>query len=279
MNILQFLFKVQRRLLFHATHLLTDIQGQSLYSFQLADGSRFDYPLKSEVGRGLFMGSFEKTEINFIRQKIKPGDVFLDIGANAGLYTVIVSKIVGPTGHVYAFEPGERELELLQRNITNNNLANVTIVKCAVSNKKSEVEFAISHDGAMNSLSKTNHPAQKIKEWKTVQTTTIDDFMQDFNVPQINFIKIDVEGAEHLVFEGASKLLSTSKEKSPAILFECCDLTSRSFGYKVVDFLQELTNAGLNISVLDRDAHLVDLKSYQKPEEIGNKTYNFVATI
>lgn len=279
MNLQQLIYKIQRRLKLYVWHLLCVIKGTSIHSFRLTDGSQFDYPFKSEVGRCLFIGAFETAETEFIRQKIKVGDIFLDIGANAGFYTVIVSKIVGSSGHVYAFEPGERELNLLRRNIANNNLSNVTIVERAVSNEKSTVRFAISHDGAMNSLSETNHPSQVVQEWKMVEATTIDDFIKDFNVTDIDFIKIDVEGAEHLVFEGAKQFLSIDKSRFPTILFESSDLTASGFGYSVSDFLQKLDSLGLRICVLDEGSNPVDIIEYSKQEKIGNTIYNFIATM
>ncbi|NJL10297.1 MAG: FkbM family methyltransferase [Calothrix sp. SM1_7_51] len=163
------LFKIKRRIAFYFWHFLCLIKPNAVKEFKLMDGSRFNYPLKSVLGLGLFINSFEASEIEFVRQSLQPGDVFFDIGANGGFYTVIAAKQVGSTGHVYAFEPGSRELSLLRRNIEINNLSNVTIIERAVSDKKSTTKFAISHDGAMNSLSQTNHPEQKIEAWQTVE--------------------------------------------------------------------------------------------------------------
>jgi FkbM family methyltransferase len=270
--------KFRRRLKFYMCRVQCALAGSPLYSFELADGCRFEYPLKSEVGRALFLGVFETREVEFIRKQLQAGDVFLDIGANAGFYTIIASKIVGSSGHIYAFEPGIAELEMLRRNIANNNLTNVTIVERAVSNEKGTAKFFISNDGAMNSLAKTNHPEQIVKGFQTVETTTLDDFIKDFGLSQVNFIKIDVEGAEHLVFEGAKQFIADRQGNLPPILFECTNLTSSGFGYEANDFLQKLSGSGLRISVIDEQLNLTAVADYQQPEEIGGKIYNFVAT-
>ena len=117
----------------------------------MADGSEFDFPLRSYIGYALFANQFEETEIAFMRKSLRSGDIFLDIGANGGIYTVIGAKLVGPEGHVYAFEPGERELKTVKHNIELNNLTNVTLIDCVVSDKGGIARFAVVSDGALNS--------------------------------------------------------------------------------------------------------------------------------
>ena len=107
------LFKVRRRILSYILPWLYKLKcaftKNEIFTFKLADGSDFDYPLKSYIGYALFANEFEKTEIAFLRRSLRSGDIFLDIGANGGVYTVIGAKLVGSEGHVYAFEPGEHE--------------------------------------------------------------------------------------------------------------------------------------------------------------------------
>ncbi|BAY33767.1 methyltransferase FkbM family protein [Nostoc carneum NIES-2107] len=272
MNIKHIVWKLQRRIKLYLWQIICWIQPNTIKTFTLIDGSRFDYSLKSALGQALFIQSFETSEIEFVRQSLKKGDIFLDVGANGGLYTVIAAKQIGHTGHVYAFEPGLRELSLLRHNIAVNNLSNVTVIEKAVSNQKGKTQFAISHDGAMNSFKVTNHPQQKIKEWQTVEIISLDDFIQEFNVGKINFIKIDVEGAEHLVLEGAKNILSHHKM---IILFEAAEINAASFGYSVHNFLQELINLGLTIYYLNPSGDLVNVDEHN--DEIGKKIYNFIA--
>lgn len=269
----QIIVRIKKRIYYHFWQFLCLIKPQAIISFKLIDGLTFEYPLKSVIGQGLFLNSFEKSEIEFVRKSLKEGDVFFDIGANGGFYTIIAAKQVGSTGHVFAFEPGLRELSLLHRNIEINNLSNVTIIKQAVTNRKGTTKFGVSRDGAMNSLSKTNHPEQQIEEWQTVKTISIDEFMQEFNIPKINFIKIDVEGAEKLVLEGAKKLLSANRNIT--ILFEASDLTSSSFGYSVKDFLQDIVVSGLSVYHLDKEGNLKDVSIDNA--DIGKNIYNFIA--
>jgi FkbM family methyltransferase len=245
-----------------------------IYNFVLIDGSKLDYPLKSAVGRSLFANGFERGEIEFLRGSLKPGDIFFDVGANAGLYTVIAAKQIGESGHVYAFEPGECELKLLRHNIAINNLTNVTIIEKAVSNTTGKTQFAISRDGAMNSLLKTDHPQQQIERWQLVELTTLDSFVQELDIKKVDFVKIDVEGAEKLVFEGAKNIL-TSKNQT-VFLFEATDLNANSFGYSQQDLISLLLSRALFVYSLNVSGNLEGISNLTS--KIKKKHYNFVAS-
>lgn len=248
--------------------------SKPLTTFFLKDGSRFDYPLKTAIGSLLFCGGFENKETKFLQQTLKPGSIFFDIGANGGFYTVVAAKKVGVTGHVYAFEPGQSELKILRHNIAINHLTNVTIVECAVGNKSGKAQLAISSDGAMNSLAKTNHPQQCIEHWQSVEIIKLDDFCQKYSITKVDFIKIDVEGAEKLVFEGARNIFLSDHEIK--IMFEASDLNASGFGYSVKEFLEKIMDLGMKLYYFDRTSSLVEVKDYNP--KLGNKIYNFVAT-
>jgi len=275
MSIPQFFPKIYSRLLDYIWQLKSAIWKNKFVTFTLVDGSQFDYPLRSAIGRSLFTRRFEVAELAFVRLALKPGDIFFDIGANGGIFTVIAARRVGPGGHVYAFEPGLRELELLYRNIKKNNLANVTVVERAVSNASGKSQFAVSRDGAMNSLSRTNHPGQEIQGWRIVETVSLDDFVDEFYIQKVDFIKIDVEGAEKLVFEGASRLLLPGCRVT--ILFESSELNASGFGYSVREFLSSMSKTGLSVYYLDQDCSLLPI--LMQDIRLGREIYNFVATV
>ena len=248
--------------------------GGRLASFKLSDGSKFAYPADSIIGFALFNGTFESAELRFIRENLKPGGVFLDIGANAGIYSIIAAKSVGPGGRVVAFEPDSRNLELLRRNIELNQLSNVTVVSKAVSNTVGSSPLAISRDGAMSSLAQTNHATQIVEKWETVETTTLDAAIRALDVAHVDLIKIDVEGAEMLVFEGARETLE--ENRAALILFESADVAARSFQYGAKDVLLELQRMGFAIRCFDGRS-LKPLDSFDDPR-IGRDIYNFVAS-
>jgi FkbM family methyltransferase len=247
--------------------------SNQLFLFTLRDGSHFYYPLNTAIGKSLFIEEFEKQEIQVVENLLKKGDTFVDIGANGGFYTVIASKIVGDTGHVYAFEPGLEELDLLQKNISANNLNNVVVIKKAVSNIKGTTQFAISKDGAMNSLLETSHPDQHVKEWRDVEVTTLDDTVKEFNIKKVDFVKIDVEGAEKLVFEGSRKALFS--DINSVILFESCSVNAPSFGYSTEELLKYMLDNGMFVYYIGDKSQLLPIHEYNPI--FGTYIYNFVA--
>lgn len=242
-------------------------------SFVLPDGSRFNYPADSVLGFSLFTKTFEVEELKFVQEHLRPGGTFVDVGANGGVYSIIAARHVGPGGRVIAFEPDPRNVALLRENIALNKLNNVTVVEKAVSSADGTGSLAISRDGAMNSLAKTTHAGQQIEKWQTVTTTTLDHALQALDVGKVDVFKIDVEGAERLVLDGAAETLKTSPDA--VILFEATDLAATSFDYTARDLLKTLTAQGFRISSFD-GAKLTPVENVDDPR-IGRELYNFVA--
>lgn len=267
-------FKIRHRLLYPVWFIYCIIKPDKIGNFVLFDGSSFEYPIKSAIGCYLFTGMFEPAEVAFVQENLKLGDIFFDVGANAGIFTVIAAKKIGPNGHVYAFEPGESELKLLKHNIAANNLTNVTVVESAVSNKSGTAQFAVCYDGAMNSLAKTDHPGQKIKAWQTIETISLDEFVEKMNINKVNLIKIDVEGAEQLVIEGGAATFASQEQLM--ILLEAANLNASSFNYSVWDLLSKLIDMGFNMYYFDSMGSLSKVAGYDA--KLGTKIYNFIAS-
>jgi FkbM family methyltransferase len=134
---------------------------------------------------------------------VKPADVVYDIGANVGFYTLLASRLVGPAGHVFAFEPLPRNLGLLRKHVAINSLSNVTILPQAVSDKPGEALFSTSADPAQNGLTEQGDIR--------VQVTAVDVLLDKGEIKPPNLMKIDVEGAEAMVLRGAAKAISAHR--------------------------------------------------------------------
>jgi FkbM family methyltransferase len=267
--------KAMARLRAGVWRLLTSVSdAQRIYTFTLPGGARFDYPLSSAIGEELFAGRFEPAELAFVCRHLKPGDVVLDLGANAGLYTLLAAQAVGERGHVYAFEPGSRALELLRRNIALNHLTNVTVIEAAVSNHTGEASFAVANDTALSSLADIGRADQQIATWQTVKTVRLDDAIAQYGMGAVSFIKMDVEGAEKLALDGAPHLLSRSSGPL-TILFEAFEQNTRAFGYSVGELLDMLRLRGFSLHAFDRSLTLHPL-DHLGPD-VGTSIYNFVA--
>jgi FkbM family methyltransferase len=206
--------------------LVLDPQARAI--FTLEDGLRFECALGDSAGRILTVaGTIEGAEREFVRRSLKPGDVFFDVGANLGLFTLTAAQRIGPSGHVYAFEPSQREAHYLRRNLELNQLTNVTVVTQAVSDQCGTARFAIAADGGNNSLMRNAHPQQQIQAWQEVEVTTLDTFIAAHAMLRVDLMKIDVEGGEVDVLRGAARLLNG--QRPPTILCEFCDVTAAGF--------------------------------------------------
>ncbi len=274
MTINNTLQKIIRKLKYYYWMVLSKTYPAWVRSFKINDHVRFDYPINSVLGSGLFIGNFEHNEINFFGDNIKTGDTVFDIGANGGLYTIIAAHKVGPNGHVYAFEPGTKELDLLRHNIQKNKLSNVTIVDKVICDKVGTTKFGISKDGAMNSILETDHPSQDIERWEEIESITIDSFIHSNNIKKVNFIKIDVEGAESLVFNGIKTSFQVIKDA--IFLFESSELNSSYLDCRVKDLIKNVGNMGFNIYYLSDEGELTNVE--ENNPELGYKIYNFIAS-
>jgi FkbM family methyltransferase len=276
---MQSYLSIANKIRYHLLTLLWEINcffiGDRKVRFTLAEGSQFDYPLKTTIGRLLWVDNFEKAELKFLIESLKPGDIFFDVGANGGIFTVIAAKKVGSTGHVYAFEPGLRELKILRENICLNNLTNVTIVESVVSNKSGTSVFALSKDGAMNSIFETSHPSQKIESWTTVPAVTIDDFIRAKKIEKVSFLKVDVEGAEKMVFEGAETFLGDCTNL--IVVFESAELASSIKESSTQHIINRFCELGFEMNILDPHLGLIPMPGDEIQGNVLRSNFNFVA--
>lgn len=183
---------------------------------------------------GYWLGIYELPIQECLLRELKPGDVFYDIGANAGFFSLLASKCVGPTGNVFAFEPLPENIRFIQVQLELNAVENCTVVGSAVSDCETTVEFSSGKD-----TSTAHIQDQRDGEGETalfsVRATSLNEFAKEARPP--DFIKLDVEGAEVSALRGATRLFSA--EKPPRLLIEFhseqlkevgCSLLMR-FGY------------------------------------------------
>lgn len=138
--------------------------------------------------------------------KPQAGDIVWDVGAHAGATTYFLSKMVGPTGMVFAFEPDEGNFEYLTRNIEYHQLSNVTPVKKALARTSGTAQFYM--DGTMNAglAEFLTYPGRSRSSYQTVTTVSFADACSELGgAPR--FVKLDIEGAETDVIDGARDFL------------------------------------------------------------------------
>lgn len=177
---------------------------------------------------GCWLGSYEYAKQRLFAQMLRSGDVVFDVGANAGFYTLLAASRVRPNGTVVAFEPLADNVRFIQRHVHINRLNQVRVVQAAVGSTNGTARFQPHISRAMGRLSDSGS--------MQVDIVSIDTLCEAGTIPDPTLIKIDVEGAELGVLEGASRVLRRTK---PTIFLAthgaeahrtCCDFL-RSAGY------------------------------------------------
>lgn len=182
---------------------------------------------KGQIAELIWRGRFEMSERNFAAGEIKPGMRVMNIGANTGLYTIIASKMAGPDGMVHAFEPASKTFGLLKQNIELNGCNNVVANNLALSNFQGQLALNRdplhpSFDGHFFVSRMAEVSAGLPAPMEIVSCTTLDEYWRDVCggiIKTVDFIVIDVEGAELLVFEGALRTIEASPNL--VMLMEC----------------------------------------------------------
>lgn len=196
---------------------------------------------QNDLGNQFLAGSFEELEYAFVGRFLKPGMVVLDIGANEGYYTVLASKCVGPRGRVVGFEPSPRERRRLKINLWINGCSNVQIEGIALSSAEGQSDLHVVEGGetGCNSL----RPPDVTGKTKTMQVavTTLDQFLCRNTIERIDFIKMDIEGAELSALQGAARLLRTLPR--PVLLIEVFEIRTRPWGYSARDIVKFISEA------------------------------------
>jgi FkbM family methyltransferase len=184
-----------------------------------------------------FAGIWEAGTTEVLRRLLRSDDVTFDIGANLGWYTTLFA-LQAPGGHCHAFEPQPSVFEELVANCRLNGIeANVTLNNVGVADCQGSAtiyDFRDLPHGHASLSPVLSRPAQAT----ACKITTIDEYRQAHSIERIDFVKVDVEGAELLVLKGSQSLFDL--KPSPMWLLEInCD-TSRAFGYVPLDLLQLL---------------------------------------
>ncbi len=215
-------------------------------------------------------GNYDKFQIECLRQIIKKGNIVVDLGANIGYYTLILAKLVGKSGHVFAFEPEPSNFKLLSKNVEQNKHHNVTLIQKAVSNKSNKSKLYVSK---RNMLSHRIFDAEDKRNCIDIAVITLDEYFEKLEKP-INFIKMDVEGAEYATLYGASKIIENSKNL--VVMMEYFPKWIKKFGYVPEELLVSLKKKNFELfDILQTDKKLKPLVISNFIEKYSEKKKNY----
>jgi FkbM family methyltransferase len=177
-----------------------------------------------------WLGFNERSKRRRFALDVRSGDVVYDIGANVGSYTILASVLVGPQGRVVAFEPVAENVRYLKQHIHLNRLRNVDVVEAAVGEASGTARFEPHPDRLQGRIDAGGT--------QLVAVVSLDDLLREGKTPAPDCLKIDVEGGEVSVLEGAADLLRSVRPvvflatHGPAALEASLDLLTGA-GYEV----------------------------------------------
>ncbi|MBU1046186.1 FkbM family methyltransferase [Patescibacteria group bacterium] len=152
--------------------------------------------------------------------KLKIGDIVIDAGSNLGFFAILAGEKIGTNGKVFAFEPVKKTSEILNKNISYNNLLNIKVIENALGDKESELNFAINEDILGCSSNVLREGKNKIEKVKQI---TLDNFVEDNDLEKIDFIKADIEGMERNLIKGAEKTIKRFKPNLSICIYHLPD--------------------------------------------------------
>ena len=247
-----------------ATNLLAPLKGLGLRRFKIVRKGLSLIKSRSANVRGhlmylntldftmyepLITNTFESYETEIVLGMIKKDDVVMDLGANIGYYTLLIAQKIGPQGQIWAFEQEPRNFKLLKKNIAVNGYTNTTLSSYALSDHKGESTL---YSNTYNKGDNRIFPSRGF-ETMPIKLETLDSVLPTSMHGKVNFIKMDIQGAECLALRGMTSILDKSKNLKMAMEFwpqkllragtsagEVIDILERNkFTYSIIDESQK----------------------------------------
>jgi FkbM family methyltransferase len=212
--------------------------------------------IKEIIGFSLFInGEYETDNIDFIVERIPQNGIFIDVGANIGAITVSIAK-QRPDVHIIAIEASPRVFEYLSKNVEINNCENVTILNKAIAE---EDDKNVSFFSPEELFGKGSLSPVFTDKAEMVQTITLDSVYKRSTFSNIDFIKVDVEGFEKMIFLSGAELLSSGN--APKILFEFSAwMESQLDGSNAGDAQRILIDYGYNLFDASNPSKLIPMQ-------------------
>lgn len=199
------------------------------------------YPDSTQPGRFVYFGGLpDYEEMTFMKRYLRPGDGFIDGGANEGVFTLLAAQLVGPSGAVHSFEAVPAFAERLRDNIGANSLSCVTVHEMAIGAEPGSVPFVVRGTGSRIRTDADSGSTVQVRLGRL-----------DENLPERPFAmgKLDVEGAEHLALRGVGRLVARGE---PAVwMIELVDKFLHRFGSTVREVRQWLGDHGYDLVLYD----------------------------
>jgi FkbM family methyltransferase len=216
-------------------------------------------------------GIHNEEEAMMVRNNIKKDEIVVDLGAHIGYYSLMMAKLVGKNGKVFAFEPEPRNLELLYKNIEVNLYKNVKVIPKAVSDIDGECSLFVGQEsfGANKIFKPKKTDTQKFEEIKT-KTIRLDDYFEELGfLKKISFIKMDIEGSEVRALQGMKNILEFNENLKIFTEINRDALEDSNSNFR--DMLEFLKNYDFKFYISDKKEHEWDKVEIDDFEELLKK--------
>jgi FkbM family methyltransferase len=194
-----------------------------------------------DVGHILYCyGCLDYWDEMAIHRLVKPGAVCFDIGAHIGYYSLLFSAAVGPDGLVFSYEPVPQTFSFLSRNVSKNLARNVAIHQLAIGASEGTVQMACGGELPLGWSRVRDSGGMEVR------CSTVDAEVSRLKLTRVNFVKVDVEGYEPKVFEGAENTLARFR---PSVMFEVNESALRDQGAEATRISNILASHGYELFV------------------------------
>jgi len=228
------------------SRLVVRIKNPITISVPMSDGGLISYKLYLPPnGIDYLIEPYEPEEMDLIKNKLKEGDTFLDIGGGIGYHAVFASKIVGIKGKVIVFEPDPQSFKFIQKNLKENGCSNVILFQKAALNRNGKTKFYLYDKIGRHRVEEVNYFISsdfKARDSFEVETARIDDLLDE----KIDFIKMDIEGSGYLALEGMKNLINRNPQAK---------IIAEEVDYKGQEFLSMLKGMGFEINKIGNNLY------------------------
>ena len=275
--IFKFLFKFQfigkyyfafYKKLFKPYRLFRGVKAHAMYDGKFKIGVELDEWIQQQI---FFFGVYDENGIRFIKKQLKPGDVFIDIGANIGTYSLSASAYLNRSegGIVYSFEPVKHVYEKFKKNIELNHVENIVPNKVALFEENTTLELFVSSNENLGMSSMFHHDTES-GEIERVKAIKLDDFIASNQIRKVKLIKIDIEGAELFALKG---MANTIRQFKPTVLIEISESVLGENSASGKEIFKMMENHGYSPYIIEPTG---DIKSYDSDSDKKATNYVFV---
>lgn len=220
--------------------------GKPVREYSPWPGTQFTVDLRDRIQRQMWCSSYEPHITHCLNAILRPGDVFLDVGAHIGYHSFFGAKLVGERGHVYSFEPDPHLHQRLEQNLS--CFPHAQAVPCAVWDQDAFLTYersSVPSESGWGTLTVVRDLSQG--QHLSLQAVSLDTWAQRIGLQYVRAIKIDAEGSECACLRGASKILDKFR---PILVIEVNDSLLRQGGTSSAELGSLLTNRNYQLFAL-----------------------------